>query len=119
MNSARGYWCMPAMNLGLHFEGMGSLLRSKLSPKVARKVLLTAHKYKAAEALDDGIVDGIAPPERMLEKAMELARSVKGGAKMGVYGMLRGELYGEAVRAFQGISNVHSRLVSREARVKL
>lgn len=119
MNSARGYWCMPPVDLGLHFEGIGSLLRAKLAPQIARKVLLGAHKYKAEEALEDGIVDQVAAPEEMFDRALELAESVKAKARMGVYGLLRSELYGEAIRAFQSISYVYSRVISREAKVKL
>jgi hypothetical protein len=69
--------------------------------------------------LADGIVDEIALPEEMLDCALQLANRVKCKAKMGVYGLLRGELYGEALRAFQQISYVHSRLNSRPAKVKL
>ena len=119
MNAARGYWCMPVAELGLHFDGMGALLRAKLRPQTARKVILQGHKFTSREALADGIVDEIAPPEKMLDHALELANKVKSKAKMGVYGLLRGELYGEALRAFQQISYVHSRLNSRTAKVKL
>lgn len=119
MNSTRGYWCMPVANLGLHFDGMGTLLQSKLPPKTARKILLQGHKFKSSEALADGIVDEVAEPEVMLDRVLALANKVKSKARMGVYGMLRGELYGEAIRAFQQISYVHSRNVSCEAKVKL
>ncbi|CAG9952988.1 unnamed protein product [Clonostachys rosea f. rosea IK726] len=119
MNSERGYWCMPPVDLGLHFDGIGSLLRAKLGPTVARKVLLQAHKYKATEALGDGIVDDIASPDEMLDKALALARKIQSKAIMGVYGMLRAELYGEAIQAFANISNVYARVISREAKVKL
>ncbi|KAF9892103.1 hypothetical protein FE257_002509 [Aspergillus nanangensis] len=119
MNSTRGFWSMPPVNLGLHFDGMGSLLRAKVAPKVARKVLLEAHKFTGKEALEAGIVDDIAPPEQLLEKALALAETVKGRARMGVFPLLRLELYGEALRAFQGISHVHHREVSRQPKVKL
>ncbi|KAJ5558579.1 hypothetical protein N7535_008795 [Penicillium sp. DV-2018c] len=119
MNSERGFWSMPPVNLGLHFDGMGSLLRAKLTPKVARKVLLEAHKFTGKEALADGIVDAIATPQEMRPAALALADKVKGKARMGVYALLRSELYGEALRAFQGISHVHSREVSRQPKVKL
>ncbi|KAM0081839.1 hypothetical protein ACKRZS_005980 [Fusarium odoratissimum] len=119
MNSTRGYWCMPVAELGLHFDGMGALLRAKLPPQTARKVILQGHKFTSSEALADGIVDEIASPEEMLDRALQLADRVKSKAKMGVYGLLRGELYGEALRAFQQISYVHSRLNSRQAKVKL
>lgn len=110
---------MPPVNLGLHFEGMGALPRAKLAPRVARKVLLEAHKYKATEALEDGIVDEIAPPEQLLERAMATAEKWKAKAKTDVYGVLRGELVGEAAKAFQVISHVHSRPTSRSPKVKL
>lgn len=93
---------------------MGTLLRSKLPPRTARKILLQGHKFKSSEALADSIVDEIAEPEVMLDRALTLANKVKSKARMGVY-----ELYGEAIKAFQQISYVHSRIVSREAKVKL
>ena len=119
MNSQRGYWQMPPVNAGLHHPGMGTLLRAKLAPRVARKVLLEAKRYKAPEALEDGIVDAIAPPDEMLAVALELAGKWTGKAKMGVYGVLRNELVGEANRAYQMNSYVHHRETAREPKVKL
>ncbi|KAL5363341.1 ClpP/crotonase-like domain-containing protein [Aspergillus floccosus] len=119
MNAHRGFWSMPPVNLGLHFDGMGALLRAKLAPKVARKVLLEAHKFTGKDALEAGIVDDIASPDQMLDKALSLAERVKGRSKMGVFPLLRQELYGEALRSFQAISHVHSREVSRQPKVKL
>jgi len=119
MNSKRGYWSMPPANLGLHHDGMGSLPRLKLAPQVARKVLLEAHKFTGKEALESGIVDAIAEPDKMLDVAVEMAEKWKGKAKMGVYGVLRAELYGEAARAYGLNSYVHSRQTSRQPKVKL
>lgn len=119
MNSERGYWSMPPANLGLHFNGMGNLPRTKLTPQVARKILLEAHKFTGKEALADGIVDAIAPPEQMFDKALEVAEKWKGKAKMGVYGVLREELYGAAVDGFKALSYVHSKETSRQPKVKL
>jgi enoyl-CoA hydratase/carnithine racemase len=103
----------------MHFEGMGILLNLKLSPKIARKMLLQAHKWTGKEALADGVVDKIAPPDKMLEAAMSIARKWAPKAKAGVYGVLRHELYGEASKAFALISHVHSRETNRRALVKL
>jgi enoyl-CoA hydratase/carnithine racemase len=103
----------------MHFEGMGSLLRLKLAPQIARKMLLEAHKWTGKEALADGIVDQIARPEEMLDVALALANKWAHKAKAGVYGVLRGELYGEASRSFALISHVHSRETNRKAQVKL
>ncbi|KAJ5539724.1 hypothetical protein N7513_008056 [Penicillium frequentans] len=119
MNSRRGFISMPPVNLGLHFEGIGSLPRLKLRPQVARKMLLEAHKWTAQEALQDGIVDAIAEPDRMLDEALEIAAKWAPKAKMGVYALLRQELWGEAIKKFQRISYVHSRMTSAPAKVKI
>jgi enoyl-CoA hydratase/carnithine racemase len=110
---------MPPVNAGLHHPGMGSLLRAKLNPQVRRKVLLEAHKYKAEEAVQDGIIDVAVPPERMFDVALEFAKKWKSKAKMGVYGLLRNELVGEATAAYQAVSYVHHKQTSREPKVKL
>jgi Delta3-Delta2-enoyl-CoA isomerase len=107
------------VNLGLHFEGMGTLLRLKLGPQVARKMLLQAHKWTGREACADGVVDEIAKPDQMLDAALVIANTWAPKAKAGVYGLLRGELYGEATKAFALISHVHSRETNRRALVKL
>jgi len=119
MNSKRGFISMPPINLGLHFDGIGSLLRLKLQPKVARKMLMEAHKWTGEEALADGIVDFIAPPDKMFDVALELANKWAPKAKMGVYGILRSELYGEAAKKFQGISYVHSRDTTRKGLARI
>ena len=82
-------------------------------------MLLQAHRYKASEALEDSIVDAIASPDRMLDVALQLAEQWKSKAKMGVYGLLRNELVGEATRAYQMNSYVHHKETAREPKVKL
>jgi enoyl-CoA hydratase/carnithine racemase len=119
MNSKRGYISMPPVNLGLHFPGIGSLLRLKLSPPTARKMLLEAHRWTGLEAEREGIVDGVVPPEGMLEEALGLGRRVAPRAKMGVFSLLRNELYGDAGRAFREISYVYGRRTGREAKAKI
>ncbi|KAK7906286.1 hypothetical protein LTR67_001012 [Exophiala xenobiotica] len=119
MNVNRGFWQMPPVNAGLHHEGMGSLVRSKLAPKVARKVLLEAHKYTGKTALEDGIVDDVADPDKMFGIALKLAENWKSKAKMGVYGLLRNELWGHALMAYRQNSYVHHKETSREPKVKL
>jgi len=119
MNSRRGFFQMPPVNAGLHHPGMGTLINAKLAPKIRRKVLLEAHKYTATEALEDGIIDAAVEPEKMLDVALEWAEKWKSKAKMGVYGVLRNELYGTATEAYQRASYVHSRETTREPKVML
>lgn len=110
---------MPPVNAGLHHAGMGTLLSAKLRPQVRRKVLLQAHKYKALEAFEDGIIDAAEEPEKMFDVAFALADKWKSKAKMGVYGLLRGELIREASTAYRESSYVHGRETSKEPKLKL
>lgn len=119
MNSSRGFLSMPPVNLGLHFPGIGTLLRLKLQPKVARKMLLQAHRWTGKEALEDGVVDHAVPPDEMFGKAMEVARQWASKAKMGVYSLLRNELYGQAGRDFREISYVYGKPTGLPAKAKI
>lgn len=110
---------MPPVELGLHFDGIGALPKAKLAPKVACKVLLEAHRFTGKEALVDGIVDSIAPPGELSDKAMEVAWKWKDKARADVYGTLRGELVGEALQKLKAASYVHSRTVRRRPRFKI
>ena len=119
MNANRGFISMPPVNLGMHFPGIGALLRLKLRPQTARKMLLEAHRWTGKEALKDGIVDEIAAPEEMFSRALELAKKVRGRAKMGVYALLRNELWGEAGTRFRAISYVHGKMTGSPAKAKI
>jgi len=119
MNSKRGFISMPPVNLGLHFDGIGALPRLKLHPQIARKMLLEAHKWTGIEAFKDGIVDEIAEPDQMRQRAIELAKEIAPRAKMGVYGLLRSELWGEALDKFKAISYVHRKRVGTAAKAKI
>lgn len=119
MNSKRGFISMPPVNLGLHFPGIGALPRLKLRPQVARKMLLEAARWTGEEALADCIVDEIAEPDKMLDVALDLARRMAPKAKMGVFSLLRNELYGEAGRSFRDISYVFGRKVTEAAKAKI
>lgn len=119
MNSKRGFFCMPPVELGLHFEGIGSLPRLKLGPRVARKMLLEAYRWTGKEALEDGIVDAIAEPDAMLETAIKLAEKVAPKAKMGIFGLLRSELWGEALEKFKRVSYTHRKREGTAPKAKI
>ncbi|KIW78824.1 hypothetical protein AYO21_10570 [Fonsecaea monophora] len=119
MNSKRGFISMPPVNLGLHFDGIGALPRLKLGPRIARKMLLEAHKWTGEGALKDGIVDEICEPDKMRERAVEFAKTIAPRATMGVYGLLRAELWGEALDKFKAISYVHRKRIGTAAKAKI
>jgi enoyl-CoA hydratase/carnithine racemase len=72
-------------------------------------MLLQAHRWKADEALTDEVIDAIAKPEELLQVCLEIANKWRSKGKAGVYGILREELYGDAIRAFRNLSYVHAR----------
>ncbi|KAF1928507.1 ClpP/crotonase [Didymella exigua CBS 183.55] len=119
MNAQRGFFSMPPVNLGLHFPGIGALPRLKLRPQIASKMLLEAHRWTGAEALSDGIVDAIAPPAEMLDVALAKARDIQGRARMGVYSVLRNELWGAAAEQIRRICYVHGQRTTAPAKAKI
>ncbi|CAG7982585.1 unnamed protein product [Penicillium olsonii] len=119
MNTRRGFMCLPVVNMGLHFDGIGTLPRLKLRAPIARKLVLEAHRWTGPEAMEDGIVDALAQPEEMLQVALEMGAKWAPKAKMGVYALYRQELWGEATKAFQTISYVHGRPISTLVRAKV
>lgn len=119
MNSKRGFFSMPPVNLGLHFDGIGSLPKLKLGPRIARKMLLEAYKWTGKEAFEDGIVDAIAEPDAMLGVAIKLAEEHAPRARMGVYGLLRTELWGEALEKFKRVSYTHRRREGTAPKAKI
>ncbi|KAI1053653.1 hypothetical protein LB505_012715 [Fusarium chuoi] len=48
MNTTRRYCCMLVAELGLHFDRMGALLRTRLSPQTARRFILQGHNWRIA-----------------------------------------------------------------------
>ena len=118
MNSKRGFWCMPPVDLGLHFDGIGALAKMKLQPQIARRVLLEGHRFTGVEALKAGIVDEIAGPDEMQAVAIRAAQQHAHRATKGVYSLLRNELLGDTLERFKRVSYAHGRRPS-PPRVKI
>lgn len=77
----------------LHFgaplpAGMAAVLSLRLPTPVLSKVMLTAHRYDANEALKDGLVDEIVATgpgsDKCIERALDEADKRKGFAESGV-----------------------------------
>jgi enoyl-CoA hydratase/carnithine racemase len=119
MNAGRGFFCMPPIELGLHFDGIGALPNAKLAPTTARKLLQEAHRFTGREALEHKIVDAIAPPDKMFNVALALAQKWAPKAKMGVYAAIRSEQVGHAMAKFKTISYVHGRQVNSRPKAKI
>jgi 3-hydroxyacyl-CoA dehydrogenase/enoyl-CoA hydratase/3-hydroxybutyryl-CoA epimerase len=65
----------PEVRLGIH-PGFGGTVRAprRIGARAALDLMLTGRTVRAAEALKLGLVDGLAPPERLLATAVDLAR---------------------------------------------
>lgn len=119
MNVERGFFCMPPIELGLHFDGIGALPKAKLAPKTVRKLLWEAHRFTGKEALEYGIVDAVAPADKLFDASLALAKKWAPKAKMGVYALIRSEQVGDALAKFKAISYVHGKLVSNPPKAKI
>ena len=75
MRNDRGYLCMNEVILPSQIPaGMMSVLKSKIGNKnLLRDILLTAKKFSAIEAMENGLIDDIAENSDLLEKAMKMA----------------------------------------------
>lgn len=99
MRADRGYFCLPEADLGLPFTpGMNALLTARLSPPVAHRAMVTAHRFTGPEALAAGIVTDLAPEEDLLDRAATLATDLAGKPRHGVGAIKRG-MYGSVIDA--------------------
>jgi enoyl-CoA hydratase/carnithine racemase len=75
MRNDRGFLCMNEVILPSQIPaGMMSVLKSKIGNKnMLRDIVLTAKKFSAKEAMENGLIDGVAENSELLEKAMEMA----------------------------------------------
>jgi enoyl-CoA hydratase len=53
-----------------------AIVKSELAPAVARTMVLTARNYSPHEALVMGVLDELQPADRLLERALEVAREL-------------------------------------------
>lgn len=86
MREDRGWWCLPEADLGIPFTpGMNDLIAARLSPPVAHRAMVTAHRFTGPEALTAGAVDALAAEDAVLASAVELAaaRADKPAAALG------------------------------------
>jgi enoyl-CoA hydratase/carnithine racemase len=99
MRSDRGYFCLPEADLGMPFTpGMNALLTARLSPPVAHRAMVTAHRYPGSEARDGGIVAELAPQEGVVDRAVGIAAELAGKPRQGLGAIKRG-MYASVIEA--------------------
>ncbi len=79
MREDRGFFCLPEVDIRIPFsDGMAALVQARLSPRVARDVMLTGRRYAGPEAREAGIVDEVSPEGEVLSVAVERAGELAG-----------------------------------------
>jgi enoyl-CoA hydratase/carnithine racemase len=75
MRADRGYWCMNEVGIGLAVDAeLWPILTNRLPRATAIRAVSTAHRYPAAEALTQGIVEETVTGEEVLRRAIEIAQ---------------------------------------------
>ncbi|KAI9691301.1 MAG: hypothetical protein M1820_009764 [Bogoriella megaspora] len=91
MNPHKGYLCLNELELGVPLRPpMMKIFREKLGATTVRNMVLEARRYKALEALKEGVVDFLGGLEECLGWVEELGLRGKAG---GVYGQLKEEMW--------------------------
>jgi len=73
-----------------------AIVRSELSPPVARTMVLTARNSSPRDAVSMGVLDELQPPERLLPRAIEIAHEMA-SLPHSVYRRIKRELRGPAL----------------------
>ncbi|KAK3304001.1 ClpP/crotonase-like domain-containing protein [Chaetomium strumarium] len=96
MNPTRGFACVNELEFGVPLKAaMSSIFRLKLAPQAYRQLVLEAHRFGGAAAVDVGIADRVGGLEAVL--ALVAEKKLAGKAKTGIYGLLKAEMYRESV----------------------
>ncbi|KDQ57235.1 hypothetical protein JAAARDRAFT_70164 [Jaapia argillacea MUCL 33604] len=100
-----------------------SLLRAKIGDaRLHRKIALEGHRFTPAEALEVGLVDSIVKGDTaaILEKAQEVADRVCGNASAGVWGLIKHDLYRDAMDGCdRELRHVTERMYDAAAKARL
>ncbi|QXC59980.1 enoyl-CoA hydratase/isomerase family protein [Aquihabitans sp. G128] len=102
MRADRGYWCLPEVDLGMPFTaGMNALIPAMVPAATAREAMVTGRRYDGAEALEAGIVHGLADEASVLADAVAYAQAAAGKAGPNLGG-IRAQLYAPVLDALTG-----------------
>ncbi|KAH7320806.1 ClpP/crotonase-like domain-containing protein [Stachybotrys elegans] len=95
--SPKGFLCVNELLFGAPLKPpMAAIFRHKLPPSTFRTLVLEAHRYDAQQALDAGIVDGIASS---LGDALAFiaSRQLTDKPKSGIYPVLKAEMHHQLI----------------------
>jgi enoyl-CoA hydratase len=78
------------------------VLLAELSPPVARKMTLVGRNFGPEEAFRNGILDELQPPEKVLSRAIEVARDL-GAMPREAYAQIKHQLRGHTIRQIRKV----------------
>ncbi|KAK7032877.1 Enoyl-hydratase isomerase [Favolaschia claudopus] len=118
--SKRNVWlCMNEVDFGAPWpHSFAGIMNAKIGDaRVRRKIALEGHRFTPQEALESGIVDHIVTGNTaaVLAKAEELALAVGVKAQEGVWGLIKGDLYWDALQGIKRDGRASNALVEDEA----
>jgi enoyl-CoA hydratase/carnithine racemase len=100
--------------------GAREVVTAELAPHAARRMMLTAANRGPEQALGEGALDELRPPDRVLERAVEVAGELA-ALPRGSYGKIKRQLRGDALarieRAVAGEEPLLRGWLDAEARV--
>ncbi|TSE01956.1 enoyl-CoA hydratase/isomerase family protein [Skermania sp. ID1734] len=101
MRSDRGFFCLPGINIGVHYTpGVLELAAARLPVRAAHEALLTGRRYGGQAALELGIVEDVAPADELLSRAVAHAESVA-HTRGEVLGKIKRQLYARTLDALR------------------
>ncbi|KAJ7056626.1 ClpP/crotonase-like domain-containing protein [Mycena amicta] len=114
--SKRNAWlCMNEVDFGAVWpHSFAGVLNAKIgNPNTRRKIALEGHRFTPQEALDAGIVDHLVTGNTaaVLAKAEELALAVGGKAASGVWGLIKTDVYADALEFVKADPRMSSPLI--------
>jgi enoyl-CoA hydratase/carnithine racemase len=99
MRTERGFFCMPEIDMKAFLHpGMTALIQARLPHQSAHELIVTGMRYPAERALEQRIVDRVAPESELLPNA--LAMAAEWAAKVDpVMSVLKRSMYPRALDA--------------------
>jgi len=123
--SKRNAWlCMNEVHFGAVWPlSFAALFRAKISDhRLIRKIALEGHRFSPTEALEAGFVDHLVDGDTsaVMAKAEQVAAQVSSIAKEGVWGLIKSDLYRDALeRIGQDMRITNAHLEDEVARARL
>jgi enoyl-CoA hydratase/carnithine racemase len=103
MREDRGFVCLPEVDGRIAFTpGLTDLIAGRLGPAVAHEAMTTGRRYGAQDARECSIVDELASAERVLERAIALARSLAGKDPC-TYGAIKACLHRRVIESLRDL----------------